>query len=83
MFAIVVVGAPLIPWIWHVSSVDEMIRMEKASLTQYKIDHPESVSRNDKISCFSCNGDRIIVRKLREQTYMQEHVFTQCGNTLY
>jgi len=80
---IVIVCGPMVPWIWTVSTSDELKMMRRSTFEQYRLDHPESVSSNNRISCFSCNGDQIFVRKVRDRIYWQEHVCKQCGKSLY
>lgn len=74
---------PLLPWFLVTTKNDWMKRMQRASFYQYKIDHPENIIGNKRITCFSCNNDRLFVLKVLNGTFMQEHVCTQCGKTLY
>lgn len=48
----------------------------------YKSTHPQLV-KNNRVSCFRCNHNRIHVRGLMQRTYVREHFCVQCGETLY
>ncbi len=72
-----------IPWSYLTAEKDYEDRMRANNLDRYKREHPEKISQSGRVRCFDCNGDRIFVRKIRDCTWMQEHVCTQCGKRLY
>jgi len=81
--AMLLAAFAVMPWAYINGRRDYLKRLRDNNLERYKREHPEKVSRQGRVRCFSCDGDRIFVRKIRDQTYMQEHVCTQCGKTLY
>lgn len=39
--------------------------------------------RDKRITCHSCDSDRVHTRNLMNQTFMREHFCSQCGQTLF
>jgi hypothetical protein len=56
--------------------------LKRQNYDWYRKQHPGAF-RNGRILCHKCGNDRIAIRALLQQTYLREHVCSNCGTTLF